>query len=154
MPVIANLLIFLKITNFFAEKLHKVLFFRCFKGESRGLSTKKSCQMAANFAERPRFELGIRFWRIHAFQACLLSHSSISPVPLGLKRGTKVEKFCKTAKFFDRFRVKPGMTWFDRLTNRGSTGSPTVVRHAHQPWFDTLNIRARTCSRRRSSRCR
>jgi len=25
--------------------------------------------------------------------------------------------------------------WFDRLTNRGSTGSPTVVRQAHQPWF-------------------
>ena len=30
-------------------------------------------------AERPRFELGIRFWRIHAFQACLFSHSSIAP---------------------------------------------------------------------------
>ena len=32
------------------------------------------------FAERPRFELGIPFWSIHAFQACLLSHSSISPM--------------------------------------------------------------------------
>jgi len=23
--------------------------------------------------------------------------------------------------------------WFDKLTNHGSTGSPTVVRQAHQP---------------------
>ena len=30
-------------------------------------------------AERGGFEPPIRFWRIHAFQACLLSHSSISP---------------------------------------------------------------------------
>ena len=31
------------------------------------------------FAEKPGFEPGIPFWGIHAFQACLLSHSSISP---------------------------------------------------------------------------
>ena len=31
-------------------------------------------------AERSGFEPEIRFCRIHAFQACLLSHSSISPV--------------------------------------------------------------------------
>ena len=30
-------------------------------------------------AERSGFEPEIRFCRIHAFQACLLSHSSISP---------------------------------------------------------------------------
>ena len=30
-------------------------------------------------AERPRFELGKPFRGLHAFQACLLSHSSISP---------------------------------------------------------------------------
>ena len=30
-------------------------------------------------AERTRFELVIHFWRIHAFQACLFNHSSISP---------------------------------------------------------------------------
>jgi len=28
--------------------------------------------------------------------------------------------------------------WFDRFTNHGSTGSPTMVRQAHQPWFDRL----------------
>ena len=32
------------------------------------------------FAERRRFELLIPFRGIHAFQACLLSHSSISPI--------------------------------------------------------------------------
>jgi hypothetical protein len=31
------------------------------------------------FAEREGFEPSIRFWRTHAFQACLFSHSSISP---------------------------------------------------------------------------
>lgn len=30
-------------------------------------------------AERAGFEPAIRFWRTHAFQACLFSHSSISP---------------------------------------------------------------------------
>ena len=51
--------------------------------------TKKARHKRRAFwAERPRFELGIPFWSIHAFQACLLSHSSISPrlVPkLGLQ---------------------------------------------------------------------
>lgn len=32
------------------------------------------------FAERTRFELVSRFRRLHAFQACLLNHSSISPI--------------------------------------------------------------------------
>ena len=32
------------------------------------------------FAERGGFEPPIPFWSIHAFQACLLSHSSISPM--------------------------------------------------------------------------
>ena len=31
------------------------------------------------FAEREGFEPSIRFWRTHAFQACLFNHSSISP---------------------------------------------------------------------------
>ena len=31
------------------------------------------------FAERTGFEPVIRFWRIHAFQACLFNHSSTSP---------------------------------------------------------------------------
>jgi hypothetical protein len=36
--------------------------------------------------------------------------------------------------------------WFDKLTNHGSTGSPTVVRQAHQPWFDRLTNRGSTRS--------
>ncbi len=38
---------------------------------------RKSCKV---FAERARFELAIPFWGTHAFQACLFSHSSISPM--------------------------------------------------------------------------
>jgi len=30
--------------------------------------------------------------------------------------------------------------WFDKLTNHGSTGSPTVVQQAHQPWFSRLTM--------------
>ena len=33
-----------------------------------------------SFAERARFELANQFCRSHAFQACLFSHSSISPL--------------------------------------------------------------------------
>lgn len=52
-----------------------------------GANRKKKISVQVNltlifffrFAERRRFELLIPFWSIHAFQACLLSHSSISP---------------------------------------------------------------------------
>ena len=40
------------------------------------------------FAERARFELAIPFWGTHAFQACLFSHSSISPIRI---RGLSVK---------------------------------------------------------------
>ena len=40
----------------------------------------KSFDLQDSVAERGGFEPPIRFWRIHAFQACLLSHSSISPL--------------------------------------------------------------------------
>ena len=40
-------------------------------------------------AERGGFEPPIRFWRIHAFQACLFSHSSISPSAFLSKSGCK-----------------------------------------------------------------
>ena len=47
-------------------------------------SSKEKARRAApsfmTFAERRRFELLIPFRGIHAFQACLLSHSSISPI--------------------------------------------------------------------------
>ena len=39
-----------------------------------------SClKISFSHAERGGFEPPIRFWRIHAFQACLFNHSSISP---------------------------------------------------------------------------
>ena len=48
------------------------------KGESDEISHAAPSFMT--FAERRRFELLIPFRGIHAFQACLLSHSSISPI--------------------------------------------------------------------------
>ena len=67
-------------------------FVRCRSDISRrlrrgGANRKKKISVQVNltlifffrFAERRRFELLIPFWSIHAFQACLLSHSSISP---------------------------------------------------------------------------
>ena len=42
-------------------------------------SSKLDADLLLCFAERRRFELLIPFRGIHAFQACLLSHSSISP---------------------------------------------------------------------------
>ena len=52
------------------------------------------------FAERPRFELGIPFWSIHAFQACLLSHSSISPWAFPKNRDCKDKNFFRNHKKF------------------------------------------------------
>ena len=52
------------------------------KGLKMRMAQKKAGPWAgfiAYLAERSGFEPEIRFWRIHAFQACLLSHSSISP---------------------------------------------------------------------------
>lgn len=47
------------------------------------------------FAERRRFELLIPFWSIHAFQACLLSHSSISPeLPCNTDRSANIRIIC------------------------------------------------------------
>ena len=53
-------------------------------------------------AERPRFELGKPFRGLHAFQACLLSHSSISP---GLFRiwDCKNKKILSIPKIFKMF---------------------------------------------------
>ena len=61
-------------------------------------------------AERGGFEPPIRFWRIHAFQACLFSHSSITPFARALlamrncrcatNASAKIVKFCLiVAKF-------------------------------------------------------
>ena len=80
------------------EIMHRASFLH--KGrESVGLSNEKARQKRRAFeAERPRFELGIPFWSIHAFQACLLSHSSISP-GLFPKIGTaKIGTFSYSAK--------------------------------------------------------
>lgn len=83
-------------------------FVRCRPGISRrlrrgGANRKKKISVQVNltlifffrFAERRRFELLIPFWSIHAFQACLLSHSSISPeLPCNTDRTTNIRIIC------------------------------------------------------------
>ena len=47
-----------------------------------------------NFAERRGFEPRKPFWSLHAFQACLFNHSSISPILLLLvKRVQNTKNF-------------------------------------------------------------
>ena len=43
-------------------------------------------------AERGGFEPPKRFWRLHAFQACLFNHSSISPSRHHSEIGLKLQK--------------------------------------------------------------
>ena len=50
------------------------------------------------FAERARFELAIPFWGTHAFQACLFSHSSISPIRIPGNRDCKGNHFFRKCK--------------------------------------------------------
>ena len=49
-------------------------------------------------AERARFELAIPFWGTHAFQACLFSHSSISPIRIPGNRDCKGNHFFRKCK--------------------------------------------------------
>ena len=50
-------------------------------------------------AERARFELAIPFWGTHAFQACLFSHSSISPIRIPGNRDCKGNHFFRKCKY-------------------------------------------------------
>lgn len=68
-----------------------------------GANRKKKISVQVNLtlifffrlAERRRFELLIPFWSIHAFQACLLSHSSISPeLPCNTDRAANIRIIC------------------------------------------------------------
>ena len=52
-----------------------------------------------NFAERRGFEPRIPFRSIHAFQACLFNHSSISPIYAFLEIGCKLQKKCEPQAF-------------------------------------------------------
>ncbi len=58
-------------------------------------SSELDADFLFRFAERRRFELLIPFWSIHAFQACLLSHSSISPeLPCNTDRVANIRIIC------------------------------------------------------------
>ena len=53
-----------------------------------------------NLAERRGFEPRIPFRSIHAFQACLFNHSSISPIYAFLEIGCKLQRKSGTASDF------------------------------------------------------
>lgn len=64
-------------------------------GKENQRSSELDADFLFRFAERRRFELLIPFWSIHAFQACLLSHSSISPeLPCNTDRATNIRIIC------------------------------------------------------------
>ncbi len=58
---------------------------------------------AVNSAERARFELASPFRRPHAFQACLFSHSSISPMTFVAERIAKLIKTFEYSAFFGEY---------------------------------------------------
>lgn len=64
-------------------------------GKENQRSSELDADFLFRFAERRRFELLIPFWSIHAFQACLLSHSSISPeLPCNRDRAANIRIIC------------------------------------------------------------
>lgn len=64
-------------------------------GKENQRSSELDADFLFRFAERRRFELLIPFWSIHAFQACLLSHSSISPeLPCNTDRVANIRIIC------------------------------------------------------------
>ena len=68
---------------------------RCKPEKENQRSSELDADFLFRFAERRRFELLIPFWCIHAFQACLLSHSSISPeLPCNTDRAANIRIIC------------------------------------------------------------
>ena len=68
---------------------------RCKPEKENQRSSELDADFLFRFAERRRFELLIPFWSIHAFQACLLSHSSISPeLPCNTDRAANIRIIC------------------------------------------------------------
>ena len=71
---------------------------------------QQSLLLSCLLAEKAGFEPAIRFWRIHAFQACLFNHSSISPLishsitPIPSENECKVRKKYNTQSFL-QFRL-------------------------------------------------
>ena len=68
---------------------------RCKPEKENQRSSELDADFLFRFAERRRFELLIPFWSIHAFQACLLGHSSISPeLPCNTDRAANIRIIC------------------------------------------------------------
>ena len=79
-----------------------------------GFGTRLLCLLAfMGVAERGGFEPPIPFWSIHAFQACALNHSAISPTnPPTVKKPLKVRNIFPRAirgrikKIFGQFACR------------------------------------------------
>ncbi len=87
---------------------------------------------ASTFPANPRMKLGFRTSCPNAVTDTIIAITAtnkcfISKVILSL---ASVFKCCA----IDLSSLSLNM-WFDRLTDRDSAGSPTMVRQAHQPWF-------------------
>ena len=64
--------------------------------QSAFVSKLTSAACSKIFAERRGFEPRKHFWRLHAFQACLFNHSSISPSRFFANR---VQRYCFFRKY-------------------------------------------------------
>ena len=72
---------------------------RCKSRDHRLRSNKFGSPVVSAFAERTGFEPVSRFRRLHAFQACLFSHSSIFPLLQRYSmKGTNKRKTAKIGK--------------------------------------------------------
>ena len=100
--------------------IHKLPLAPCSKLLAIAVSVSKLTSPARLkiFAERRGFEPRKHFWRLHAFQACLFNHSSISPSRYfanRLQRYCFFRKYARVCEIFCVFFVilcqKVGVRW-------------------------------------------
>ena len=98
-----------------------------------------SASLCAPFqAERPGFEPGNQFCRLHAFQACLFSHSSISPLVGFLSfAAAKVCLFFDTAK--QKSEKMKNILLFHRERRR-EPPFPTLICHGERSLLQSFNV--------------
>src|SRR4051812_9404857 len=87
---------------------------------------RNSCVRCKHLAERGGFEPPVPFWSTHAFQACALNHSAISPAS---------NLLCREAK--------QGATFFGNRTQWSGFPDGTLPRK----WLLDLRLQKALCSR-------
>ena len=87
--------------------------------------------LQSRLAERARFELANPFGRSHAFQACLFSHSSISPMTFVVERTAKIIKSFEYSAAAAEILIS---AWSVNIRPRGSAdGSGLGCRQVDPP---------------------